>query len=115
MIVDIKPMAAPRMTQKTVWKHGNYFKWKADLNLLLPSYVLPDMGLSLTFYVPMPKSWSNKKRTLMLGTIHQQTPDLDNFIKAFKDAFGRDEHVAVYGRMAKYWAEKGAIEVHEQF
>lgn len=104
-------MPAPRMTQNTIWKHGDYFKWKDNLRLLLPGYELPPTGLSIRFHIPMPKSWSKKKRASLVGTIHQQTPDLDNFIKAFKDSFGRDEHVAEYEKMGKYWAEEGAIEI----
>lgn len=38
------------------------------------------------FYVPMPASWRKKKRAEMLYTIHQSTPDLDNYLKQLYDA-----------------------------
>lgn len=43
--------------------------------------------LSLAFHIPMPKSWSQKKRAQAIsGEIkHTSKPDLDNLIKAVKD------------------------------
>lgn len=38
------------------------------------------------FYVPMPTSWRPAKREEMLYTQHQNTPDLDNFLKQLYDA-----------------------------
>jgi Holliday junction resolvase RusA-like endonuclease len=69
------------------------------------------MRLDIIFYLPMPKSWSKKKRTEMNGTYHDQKPDIDNLAKAFMDAFGsEDKHVAIL-HAEKYWAEKGYIEL----
>jgi Holliday junction resolvase RusA-like endonuclease len=69
------------------------------------------MRLDIIFYLPMPKSWSKKKRTEMNGTYHDQKPDVDNLAKAFMDAFGsEDKHVAIL-HAEKYWAEEGSIEL----
>lgn len=38
------------------------------------------------FYVPMPASWRPKKRAEMLYTVHQNTPDLDNYLKQLYDS-----------------------------
>lgn len=38
------------------------------------------------FYVPMPASWRKKKRAEMIYTVHQNTPDLDNYLKQLYDA-----------------------------
>lgn len=38
------------------------------------------------FYVPMPKSWRKKKLDQMLYTVHQNTPDLDNYLKQLYDS-----------------------------
>jgi Holliday junction resolvase RusA-like endonuclease len=103
-------MGAPRMTQASKWKHQRYFKYKNDIRTLLPHYEL-GMRLDIIFYLPMPKSWSKKKRTEMNGTYHDQKPDIDNLAKAFMDAFGsEDKHVAIL-HAEKYWAEKGYIEL----
>jgi Holliday junction resolvase RusA-like endonuclease len=110
MKLNITPMAAPRMTQKTYWKHKNYFKYKDDLRKVMGVYEL-GLSLNIVFYIPMPKSWSKKKRAEMVGTYHDQKPDIDNLAKGFMDAFGSDDkHVAVL-HAEKFWAEEGAIEV----
>lgn len=38
------------------------------------------------FYVPMPASWRPKKRAQRLHTVHQNTPDLDNYLKQLYDS-----------------------------
>jgi Holliday junction resolvase RusA-like endonuclease len=58
----------------------------------------------------MPKSWSKKKRNELNGKPHTQRPDLDNLIKAFKDALCEDDsHVHTYYNMRKIWGEDGKI------
>jgi Holliday junction resolvase RusA-like endonuclease len=110
MKIPLTPMAAPRMTQNTHWKHPKYFKYKSDLRLLMPGYEL-GMSLDIKFYLPMPKSWSKKKRAESNGSYHDQKPDIDNLVKGFMDTWGSDDkHVAVL-KAEKYWAEEGALEV----
>jgi Holliday junction resolvase RusA-like endonuclease len=47
----------------------------------------------------------------MLGEYHQQTPDLDNLIKALGDAmYSDDSHIARICA-TKVWAEDGFIEI----
>ena len=68
-------------------------------------------GCTIIFHMPMPKSWSDKKRAAMLGQYHQQKPDVDNLGKATFDAiFEDDSHIADI-RIVKRWADKGAIEI----
>lgn len=63
--------------------------------------------------MPMPKSWSAKKREEMNGKPHKVRPDIDNMVKAIMDAaFKEDSHVwEVHAR--KVWSDKGSIEVKE--
>lgn len=65
----------------------------------------------VVFWVPMPKSWSKRKRQMLVGRPHKQRPDLDNMEKALFDAlFGEDSHIwSVWGE--KRWGTHGAIEV----
>lgn len=66
--------------------------------------------LSITFVIPMPPSWSNKKRGSMNGEYHKQRPDLDNLIKAFKDSLLDDDSmIARYNCMQKIWGERPMI------
>ena len=118
--LPITPMRAPRMTVRDRWtdvERGKgrpavlrYFRYRDELRRALPDYELPTR-LDITFLIPMPKSWSKKKRAAYAGSPHDQKPDIDNLAKAFLDAFhSEDKHV--YSLTAeKYWAETGSIEL----
>jgi Holliday junction resolvase RusA-like endonuclease len=68
-------------------------------------------GCTVIFWLPMPASWSARKRTKMLGLPHRQKPDLDNLIKGLWDArVKRDEQLSSV-TAEKRWGASGAIEV----
>ena len=62
--------------------------------------------VTVHFYIPMPKSWSKKKKYQMSLHVHQQKPDLDNLVKALLDAvFNDDSHV--HSIIAyKFWSDR---------
>ena len=115
-IIDINPFPAPRMSSSDRWKVGRekrpivarYHAFKDELRLKNPKYILPGV-LRMNFIVPMPKSWSEKKKKEMDGVKHEQRPDLDNYLKAFKDTYGEDSHVYGYDGIFKFWGRKGQI------
>jgi Holliday junction resolvase RusA-like endonuclease len=49
-------------------------------------FKMPHGYFAAWFYLPVHESWREKKRTEMLYTIHQSTPDCDNLIKSLLDA-----------------------------
>jgi len=113
MYIDIEPVAKPRMTQSDKWKkRASVLKYWAFADELRYKFgeTLPS-SITLDFYIPMPKSWSKKKKEKMKGQWHKQKPDLSNLIKAVEDALCKeDSHIASI--MAhKEWAEKGAIDI----
>lgn len=65
----------------------------------------------ITFYIPMPDSWSKRKKNDFDGKPHLNRPDWDNLAKALGDAvFDDDSHLwSVW--CEKYWAETGSITV----
>lgn len=74
-------------------------------------------AMGFHFIIPMPKSWSNKKRDRYRGKMHQQTPDLDNLVKAVLDCltYGRslnDAHVGTFLFAQKTWGERGMIKLY---
>ena len=100
------------MTQADRWKKRpcvvRYFSWCNQLRMMRPE--VNWSPLSLKFVIEMPKSWSKKKKAEMDGKPHQSKPDLDNLIKAFKDALLKDDSkVWRYGRMMKVWGKRGLI------
>ena len=119
MILDIVPCPKPRMTQSDRWRSRPPVKRYFDFRKLLlieakkKGYKI-QLPLSITFILPMSKSWSKKKKLELDGQPHIIKPDLDNLIKAFKDALlEEDSHVWCYGRMEKIWGKEGKIIIKE--
>jgi len=114
---DVIPVPKPRMTQRDKWLNPirkpvvSYFNYKRTLEAFSwrDKYVVTNR-LSLIFVIPMPSSWSKKKRLSMIGQPHTVKPDLDNLIKAFKDALcENDSHIHTYDQMSKVWGTSGAV------
>lgn len=68
----------------------------------------------ITFIVPMPKSWSKKKKEQMAGQYHEQKPDLDNFLKGLMDAVFDDDSKLADIRVTKMWGYRGQIVVDKK-
>ena len=111
MEYSITPTPKPRMTQRDKWKKRpatlKYFAFKDECRL--KGVYLPKCGAHITFVIPMPKSWSKKKKESQNNSAHQQRPDVDNLLKALMDAvYGED--CGVYDvRISKYWGINGKI------
>ena len=110
-IYDITPIAKPRMTQRDKWKQRDcvmrYRQFKDEVRLL--GITVPEFGYHVTFILPMPQSWSEKKKVLKYGTPHQQRPDKDNLEKALLDALFSDDSHIWDGRVTKRWGYEGKI------
>ena len=109
---DITPIPKPRMTQRDRWAKRpavlRYFEFCEQIKTA--GVELPDSGARVYFYLPMPASWSKKRRAEMDCKPHQQRPDLDNLLKALSDAVhAEDCKIWHYAEVCKLWAEKGAI------
>lgn len=74
----------------------------------LPSY----LG-HVTFVLPMPDSWSLKKKKAMDGKAHMNVPDLDNLLKALGDAVYGDDSGIWDVRVTKRWGYEGKIIIEE--
>ena len=69
--------------------------------------------LVLAFRMPMPASWSKRRRSEMDGQPHTQKPDIDNLAKAIMDALNGvawvdDGQVFTVGSI-KGWGPAGAV------
>lgn len=107
----IKPQPKPRMTKRDTWKQrpcvvryrafkDEVRKWGLDL---------PEEGAHVIFVIPMPKSWSKKKKEEYAYYPHTQKPDIDNLTKALLDSiFSEDEHIWDI-HTAKIWGEEPFI------
>ena len=117
--LNILPCPKPRMTKADRWrKRQSVMKFFAfrdavrqykESKVVLRSAYHPNNlefeSFEIEFHVPMPKSWSKKKRKDMAGTPHQQRPDLDNYLKAWKDSVFEEDSVVWRVKATKLWTD----------
>lgn len=69
------------------------------------NFTVPASGLHVTFYIPMPRTWSQKKKNLHHGFLMQSRPDLDNLVKAFFDALTPEDKFIANLTATKRWVD----------
>jgi Holliday junction resolvase RusA-like endonuclease len=112
---DVVPMGKPRMTQSDKWKKrpatDRYWELKNKLKQIAKDndFVIPDSNYHMIFNIPMPDSWSKKKKIEFNEKPHKQKPDKDNLEKAVLDSLCEEDSYIWDGRVSKYWAYKGSI------
>ena len=113
MDYEIVPLGKPRMTQRDRWaKRPAVMRYRAFCDLVRANHVdIRPAGNDITFVLPMPKSWSKKKKASMEGRPHQQTPDIDNILKALLDAVHEDDAHIWQISARKIWGVTGKITV----
>lgn len=108
---ELRPEGLKRLIR--IEKYNDY---KATLSGLAKAnqFVIPEQGACLDFFIPCPKTWSKKKKRQYHGTLHQNQPDLKNFLSAFEDSLCmEDKYIAHYGGLSKRWVDypTGWIEI----
>ena len=102
------------MTQRDKWDKRpcvmQYWAFKQEVQL--KKVTLPE-AYHVIFIMPMPKSWSKKKRAELSDQPHKQVPDKDNLEKALLDAIYGDDSHKWDGRVTKIWGYEGRIIVKE--
>jgi Holliday junction resolvase RusA-like endonuclease len=114
---DIIPYPAPRMTQSDKWAKRDrvtkYFAFRDEFILKsnLNGFKLSET-LKIVFVIPMPETWTKKKKIEMNFKPHQQKPDIDNLTKSILDSFNKDDGFVFNIHAIKYWGKKGKILVY---
>ncbi len=105
------------MTRRDKWQKPRrpevqrYFDFKEKV--FFNNIQIKESGTAIIFVLPMPKSWSNKKKQEMEGTPHLQKPDTSNLLKAIEDAvFDDDSRIWNYNGLTKIWGYTGQIIIH---
>lgn len=108
------PIAKPRMTRSDKWQQRDcvmrYRSYCDQLRAAWGDREVPDR-LDIRFLLPMPASWSQKKRDRLCGQPHQSKPDIDNLLKGFMDALLKDDARIWEVRASKIWSVDGGIEI----
>lgn len=128
-LFDVIPVGAVRMTRSDKWKtnpnHSDpmkrqrkavkmYFDFKNVLTLQanLMKFKLGEY-LDAVYFMPMPDSWSEKKKERMNGFPCKVKPDTDNITKAIKDALKKNDSDVWWEKAEKRWAYRGSILIYE--
>ena len=127
-IMNIKPCPAPRMTKSDKWKTdpnhhdprkrqrervARYFAFKNEFNAIcLRDKIILNDVLNICFILPMPESWSKKKKEQYNFTPHKSRPDRDNLLKAVQDASGLEDGHFWDGRTTKLWGFESMIIIY---
>lgn len=109
----IPPVPKPRQTRRDKWQQRPcVMKYRAFADEVRYAGVTIQDTVSVTFYLPMPISWSKRKRKKMNGTAHQQKPDIDNLVKALLDAVLSDDSHVYSVKAEKYWSDKPGFRIN---
>jgi Holliday junction resolvase RusA-like endonuclease len=116
-IFDITPQTKPRMTRSDKWKKRDcvtrYFEYRDNIKEL--GIDIPEAGSHVVFVIPMPKSWSKKRKEAFNAAAHQGSMDkavkndLDNLLKGLMDAIFKEDSWIWDIRISKIWGYTGKI------
>lgn len=113
-IYEVDPVAKPRMTRSDRWnQRPAVLKYRQFCDeCRAAGMVIPESGATVLFFLPMPETWSKKKKTLMDNSPHRQKPDVDNLLKAVLDAIYENDCGVWNIHVVKRWAYEGRIVVY---
>ncbi|MHB8447605.1 MAG: RusA family crossover junction endodeoxyribonuclease [Rudaea sp.] len=106
----VTPVPKPRQTRRDRWaKRPCVLRYRAFCDeLRLRQAQLPER-YAVVFVMPMPASWSHRRRAQMIGRPHQSKPDLSNLEKSVEDALVPDDERLFSNRGLKIWGESGRV------
>ena len=92
---------------KRLLRLEKYNQYKLDLltEAKKKGFKLEPSGMHITFWIPCPKSWSQKKKTAHHGLLHQARPDIDNLAKAFFDSIVVEDKFIANVTLTKRWVD----------
>lgn len=120
--VNVPPMGAVRMTQRSKWKNQsakNYLQYKNIVGYAARKHfkvpINGPVATEIEFYYPVPQSWSKKdKNKALSGQIFPTVkPDIDNVVKGIFDSLNKiaweDDNRVVALITRKYYSTQPRI------
>ena len=112
------PASRPRVTRWSTYYGKKYTQFKKDMYALTTDLkTIPMTGnifAELQFNVPIPKSWSKKKKEAKNGAYCDNHADIDNYCKAILDSLNNvyyeDDKQIVMLKATMLWATEPSIE-----
>lgn len=114
MEIITDPVSCPRQNRSDRWKKRPVvLRYRAYSDTLRQACLNEDFVLGeaiyMEFHIPIPKSWSKKKKAKMVGTSHKSRPDTDNLAKGVMDSLLPEDCKVWHLEAKKFWSEEGRI------
>lgn len=122
--VNVKPMGAVRMTQRSKWEDPTaqkYLSYKSVIGLEARKHIKSPLTgpvqAIIIFYYPIPGSWGKKKQEQARKGYISPTvkPDLDNCVKGVYDALNKiawkDDNLVITTMAKKLYSDDPRIEI----
>lgn len=122
--VDIAPMGAVRVTQRSKWTNTysqRYQAYKSRIGWAVREHIKiaidAPVSVKMRFYYPIPKSWNKAdKAAARDGTKRPIVkPDIDNVVKGCFDALNgiawKDDNRVVEESSSKWYSDQPRIEI----
>lgn len=112
------PASRPRVTRWSTYYGKKYTQFKKDMAVMTADIkTIPMTGnifAELQFNVPIPKSWSKKKKEAKNGAYCDNHADIDNYCKAILDSLNNiyydDDKQIVMLKATMLWATEPSID-----
>ena len=103
-------MGKPRMTQRDKWqKRDCVLRYREYCDRIRAAAKLcadwDCYAVEVLAHLPMPKSWTKKKRAALMGQMMRAKPDWDNIGKAVCDALFKEDSMLAGGTVWKFWTD----------
>lgn len=118
IIARVTPMGAPRQTQRDRWaERPCVVRYRQFKDAMREAVGTVECGGEVNWiaYLPIPKSWSKRKKTKYAGQPHQQRPDRDNIDKAILDALFAEDCAVWSGKIEKRWDDGDGPRIELEF
>jgi len=117
IVVPGPPAPKPRQTSRDRWLNpprpcvARYRAWADKARSCAGELPANLQCLDLKIFLPIPPSWSKKKREAHRGQPHRVRPDKDNIEKAVADALLKADQCIWKGSQEKRWDDGGGPRV----
>lgn len=126
LMLDMEPVAKGRPRVNTNTRHAytpeKTRRAEEEMRWLMKAAwkaapIEDPLAVGFRFYMPIPKSWSKKEKSRMVGRPHVKKPDLDNLVKLVKDAGNEilwkdDSQIWGYAKSFKVYSTHPRIELY---
>jgi len=122
LTIRVSPMGAVRMTRRGKFTNESaqrYLRYKDDIGYQIKGIVevpaTKAVGVNAIFYMPIPESWSQKKKKAAVGQYVTKKPDVDNLVKGLFDAANgilwADDNLVAKCSAVKIYSDDPRIEI----